>query len=147
MNSTNSDSIKSGLGPHPRVQVYKKEVSKLPWYLLTTNCGKYFFLFVPFFLWFCILKSKKNELKNWSVSFQPNFSISHCLPTIVCLLQYCTNGLDILWQTARNTHSHMKIGVWKRRFQAKSTGKLLSSSSCSEWVIIKSWICFLFNRC
>lgn len=42
-NSTNSDSIKSGLGPHPRVQVYKKEVSKLPLHLLTTNCGIYFF--------------------------------------------------------------------------------------------------------
>lgn len=47
LNSTNSDLIKSGPGPHPRVLVYKKEVRKPPLDLLATN-GGYMFSLCPF---------------------------------------------------------------------------------------------------
>lgn len=153
MNSTYWVSSNWGLGPHPRVQVYKKEVNKTPFTYGNNKWWHIFSLFVPFFLEFCILKSKKNnELKELKCFLPTQFlylSLSshyHLPPPI--LHEWIGH---IVADSKKHTHTATWISGHEKG-DSKQSQQGICLISCSlfwmgEWVIIKSWICFPFNRC
>lgn len=89
LNSTNSDLIKSGPGPHPRVLVYKKEVRKPPLDLLATN-GGYMFSLCPFLPRVLYSKEQK-ELRVKRIEVFPSNSISPSL--IVFPLSFASSNI------------------------------------------------------